>query len=296
MPQLQTNGITVEYDTFGHEGDRPLLLVMGLGAQMILWDEEFCARLADDGHFVVRYDNRDVGLSTKFDDAPAPDMATLVGQLMAGETPDVPYTLDDMAADGIGVLDHLGIDSAHVCGASMGGMIVQAMALNHPERVRSMVSIMSSTGNPELPPATPEAMAALTSPVPTDLDGFVTRTLDVARAIGSPGFPFDEERLRARAKRTYERSVYADGTARQMAAIVAHGNRAPRLAGVSTPTLVIHGDADPLVPLAGGEDTHRSVPGAELVVIEGMGHDLPVGAWDRIVAAVGEHTRAHHGA
>lgn len=294
MPKLQTNGITVEYDTFGEESDRPLLLVMGLGAQMIHWDEAFCEQLAGRGHFVIRFDNRDAGLSTRFDDAPAPDLAMLMAARTEGQTPEVPYTLDDMADDAVGVLDGLGIDRAHVCGASMGGMIVQTMAIRHPARLRSMVSIMSTTGDPELPQATPEAMGALTSPVPDDLDGYIERTLGVSRALGSPGFDFDEARARERAKRTFERSVYPQGTARQMAAIVAAGNRGPKLNEVQTPTLVIHGDADPLVPVDGGRDTHRAVPESALVIIEGMGHDLPVGAWDRIVDAISLHTSNHH--
>jgi pimeloyl-ACP methyl ester carboxylesterase len=292
MPQLQTNGITVEYDTFGSESDRPLLMVMGLGAQMILWDEEFCAMLADRGHFVIRYDNRDVGLSTKFDDAGVPDMMALMAARMAGQTPEVAYSLDDMADDGIGVLDALGIDGAHVCGASMGGMIVQNMAIRHPQRVHSMTSIMSTTGNPELSPAKPEAMGALMTPAPTDFDGYVARTLDVSRIIGSTGFEFDEARARARAQRTFERSVYPQGTARQMAAIVAGGNRAPLLRDVQIPSLVIHGDIDPLVPVDGAHDTHASLPNAELLIIEGMGHDLPMGAWERIVGAIAARTGA----
>lgn len=294
MPQLQTNGITVEYDTFGRDSDRPLLMVMGLGAQMILWDEEFCERLAKRGHYLIRYDNRDVGLSTKFDDAPAPDLAMLMAARVEGRTPEVPYTLEDMADDAVGVLDGLGIDRAHVCGASMGGMIVQTMAIRHPQRLRSMVSIMSTTGDPDLPPATPEAMGALMSPVPDDLEGYIERTLGVSRAIGSPGFEFDEARARARAKRIFERSLYPEGTARQMAAIVAAGSRAPKLREVKTPTLVIHGDADPLVPVEGGRATHRAVPDSGLVIIEGMGHDIPVGAWDQIVDAITLHTGNHH--
>lgn len=294
MPQLQSNGITIEYETFGSPDGRPLLMVMGLGAQMVLWDEEFMQMLADRGHHVIRYDNRDVGLSTKFDDAPVPDLPAMMASVMAGETPEVPYTLDDMADDAIGVLDHLGIDRAHVCGASMGGMIVQTMAIRHPDRLRSMTSIMSTTGNPEVPPATPEAMGALMSPVPDDLEGYIVRSLEVSRAIGSTGFEFDEARARARAERTYHRSVYPEGTARQMAAIVAAGNRAPKLAAVSTPSLVIHGDIDPLVPVEGAHDTHRSLPNAELMIIEGMGHDLPMGAWERIVDGISALTEASH--
>lgn len=294
MPQLETNGIRVEYDTFGSEGDRPLLLVMGLGAQMIAWDEEFCERLAARGHHVIRFDNRDIGLSTKFDDAPVPDLAALTVALQEGRQPEVPYSLDDMADDAVGVLDALGIDRAHVCGASMGGMIVQAMAIRHPQRLRSLTSIMSTTGNPEVPPATPEAMAALTSVVPPDLEGYVQRSLDVARTIGSTGFELDETRARERARRTFERSLYPEGTVRQMAAVIAHGNRGPALEAVELPALVIHGSADPLVHPDGGRDTHRALRNSELLMVEGMGHDLPVAAWDEIIRAITLHTASHH--
>lgn len=294
MPRVTVNDITLEYDSFGSRDGRPLLLVMGLGAQMIHWDEAFCEGLAERGHHVIRFDNRDSGLSTKFDDAPVPDMGALVAALTAGQKPEVPYTLDDMAADAFGLLDALEIERAHIAGASMGGMIVQAMVLNQPERVRSLTSIMSTTGNPALPPASPEAMAALTSPVPADLDGYLARTLEVARVIGSPGFSFDEARARERAQRTFERSVYPYGTARQMAAIVAHGNRRPLLERITVPTLVIHGSADPLVPVHGGRDTHEAIPGSEWLQIEGMGHDLPPEVWAPITDAISRLTERNH--
>ena len=294
MPRVSANGITLEYDSFGSAKDRPLLLVMGLGAQMIHWDEAFCEGLAQRGHHVIRFDNRDAGLSTRFDDAPVPDMGALVTQLMTGQKPDVPYTLDDMAHDAFGLLDALDVERAHIAGASMGGMIVQAMALAHPERVRTLTSIMSSTGNPALPPASPEAMGALTSAVPVDLDGYLARSVEVARVIGSPGFPFDEARTRERARLAFERGVYPQGTARQMAAIVAHGNRRPRLEQLEIPALVIHGSADPLVPVHGGRDTLESLRGAEWLEIEGMGHDLPPGTWEPITAAISRLTERHH--
>ena len=290
MARVRANGIEIEYDSFGRAADRPLVLVMGLGGQMILWDDGFCEALAERGHYVVRFDNRDVGLSTKFDDAGIPNVLELMQQSAAGAKPAVPYTLDDMADDAAGLLDALGLDSVHLCGASMGGMIAQTVAIRHGRRLRSLTSIMSSTGNPSLPPAKAEAMAVLMTPPPGDRAGSIEASVVTWRTIGSPGFPFDEARIRERAGRLYDRSFYPQGTARQMAAILAHGNRAPKLREVGTPTLVIHGGADPLVPIEGGRDTARAIPGAELLVIEGMGHDLPEGAWPTLVGAISEHT------
>jgi pimeloyl-ACP methyl ester carboxylesterase len=288
MARVRANGIELEYDTFGAERGRPLLLVMGLGGQSLMWDEGFCEALAERGHFVVRYDNRDVGLSTKFDHAGTPNvMALMLGGPSAAP---VPYTLDDMADDAAGLLDALGLEAAHVCGASMGGMIGQTLAIRHGARVRSLVSIMSSTGNPSLPPAQPEAMAVLTAPPPADRASSLDAAVRTWRTIGSPGFPFDEAKIRARAGRLFDRSFHPEGVARQLAAIIASGSRVEKLRAVTAPTLVIHGAADPLVPLAGGEDTARAIPGAQLLVIEGMGHDLPEGAWPRIVDAISEHT------
>ena len=294
MPQTTANGITIEFDTFGDPAERPLLLVMGLGAQMTRWRPEFCEQLADHGHYVIRFDNRDVGLSHKFDHAGVPNMAQIFMQAQAGQPVSAPYSLDDMADDATGVLDALGIERAHVCGASMGGMIVQTMALRHPHRLRSMTSIMSTTGNPELPPATPEAMAALMSPAGTTLNEVLERAVSVQRIIGSPGYPDDADAIRARAQSDYERCFYPVGVARQMAAIAASGNRKPRLASVATPTLVIHGKDDALVPLAGGIDTHAAIPGANLAVFDGMGHDLPEPLWNEIIALIARHTEQHH--
>jgi pimeloyl-ACP methyl ester carboxylesterase len=290
MASVRANGIEIEVERFGPESGRPLLLVMGLGGQALMWDDGFCESLVDQGHHVIRFDNRDVGLSTKFGAAGIPDVTALMMRAAAGETLEVPYTLDDMADDAVGLLDALDIETAHVCGASMGGMIVQALAIRHAARLRSMTSIMSTTGRPDLPPGRPEAMAVLMLPPPTDRAGSLDAAVRTWRTIGSPGFPFDEEKIRARAGRLFDRSFYPEGTARQLAAVVAGGNRTDRLRDVTTPTLVIHGAEDPLIPLSGGQATADSIPGATLLVIEGMGHDLPEGAWPRLVGAISEHT------
>jgi pimeloyl-ACP methyl ester carboxylesterase len=290
MAKVRANGIELEYDSFGAATDRPLLLIMGLGGQMIMWDEGFCEALAQRGHFVVRFDNRDVGLSTKFGAKGIPNVIELMQRSATGQKLEVPYTLDDMADDAAGLLDALGLETAHVCGASLGGMIAQSVAIRHGQRLRSLTSIMSTTGNPSVPPAKPEAMAVLMTPPPTDRAGSLDAAVRTWRTIGSPGFPFDEAKIRARAGRLYDRAFYPEGSARQLAAILAHGSRVEKLRGVSAPTLVIHGAADPLVPLEGGRDTARTIPGAELVVIEGMGHDLPEGAWPQLVGAISEHT------
>ncbi|MBT5155804.1 MAG: alpha/beta fold hydrolase [Gammaproteobacteria bacterium] len=286
MPRIKANNLTIEFETFGEPDAKPLLLVMGLGAQMIAWDENFCQQLADAGHFVIRYDNRDVGLSTYFDDHGVPDFKELAVELMTKGSVEVPYTLDDMAMDGISLLDELGIEQAHICGASLGGMIVQAMAINHGNRILSMTSIMSTTGNPDLPPAHPEAMEALTSERADDPQHAMNRAVEVSKIIGSTGFERDEERIRTKALESYDRAYYPDGVTRQMAAVMAHGDRRPGLNQLQLPCLVIHGDIDPLVPVTGAHDTHQNVPGAELMIIEGMGHDMPKGAWHQIVEGI----------
>jgi pimeloyl-ACP methyl ester carboxylesterase len=289
MPRIATNGVELEYEAFGVARAPAILLIMGLGAQMILWDEEFCEALAGRGYRVIRFDNRDVGLSTKLEHAGVPNMATALGAVAQGRLPSAPYTLHDMADDTEGLLGALGIDAAHVVGASMGGMIAQTLAIRHPQRIRTLTSIMSTTGNPELPRATPAAMQVLMTPAPTHREGFIEHHVEVSKVIGSPGFPFNAERVRARGARVFDRGGSPAGIARQMVAILASGNRKPALASVRAPTLVIHGDADPLVPIAAGHDTAEAVPGAELLVIEGMGHDLPREAWPRLVDAIAKH-------
>ncbi len=273
MSQAAANGIQIEYETFGDRDSRPLLLTMGLGAQLVLWDEAFCEALANRGHFVIRYDNRDVGLSTKFEEKGVPDLMSIMRNRDAAPAP--PYTLDDMADDAAGLLDALGIESAHVCGASMGGMVVQTLALRHRDRVRSMTSIMSTTGNKDLPPADPAVAARLMMEPASSREEAIERMAETFKVIGSPGFDFDEAGVRERAARSYDRCFLPSGQARQLAAILAQSNRVPELGKLDLPTLVVHGEADPLVPVEGGKDTAASIPGAELMIVPGMGHDLP---------------------
>lgn len=282
MPNAAANGLTIEYETHGDPADPALLLVMGLGAQLVYWPEEFCEALAKRGFFVIRYDNRDVGLSSRTD-GPAPD----VFKAFAGDTSQASYTLTDMAADGIGLLDALGIDAAHVAGASMGGMIAQHMAIHHPERVRTLCSIMSTpTGDMSSDPASPEANAVLLRPPPGSREEALSQSVEAARVVGSPGFHVDEEEVRARAGRAYDRAFHPLGAAHQLVAILASGDWRAQLGSVEVPALVIHGDADPLVRPSWGKATAESIPGAELLMVEGMGHDLPRGAWDILVNAI----------
>ena len=296
MTQIQANGITLEYDERGDPAAPPILLVMGLGAQMTLWPAELVEALVERGFRVIRYDNRDIGLSQKFEGAKAPGMVRLLLLGRLGFKPRVPYTLADMAADGIGLLDALGIAKAHVVGASMGGMIAQHMAFSHPERVLSLTSIMSTTGNRKLPSGSKEAIGALTRrPASMDEEVLVEHGLKVARAIGSPGYRLDDDKVRERTRALIKRSFYPAGLPRQFAAIVADGDRRERLRSVKAPTLVIHGEADPLVPLPGGEDTARTIAGARLKIIPGMGHDLPLALVDEIADAVAAHARAAAG-
>jgi pimeloyl-ACP methyl ester carboxylesterase len=288
MAQAFANGITIEYDTFGDRNDPALVLVMGLGAQMVFWEEDFCREIAGRGFHVIRFDNRDCGLSTHFPEKGIPDVVRAVMASLGGGKVEAPYTLGDMAADTVGLLDALGIARAHVVGASMGGMIAQTVAIRFPERVRSLVSIMSTTGNPQVPQAKPDAMTALLSPPPPDRAGFLEHMVRTFRIIGSPGFEFDEASFRDRVGLAYDRSYDPGGVARQLVAILGDGNRKERLRSVRVPTLVIHGKDDPLVPVEGGADTADAIPGARLLVIEGMGHDLPRGTWRRIVDGIAD--------
>ena len=291
MPRAQANGMELEYDTTGEPGAPPLLLVMGLGAQMTAWDDELCQRFAGEGFFVIRFDNRDVGLSTKVEPAAGFDVMTAIGAALTGQPVHAPYLLADMADDAFALLDELGVERAHVVGASMGGMIAQTMAIARPERVATLTSIMSTTGNREVGAATPEALAILMARPPSDRDEYVTNAIATSRLLHGPVLPFDEERAAARAAGFYDRCFHPAGVGRQLVAIMASGDRTEALARVHVPTLVIHGDADPLVDHSGGVATAAAVAEAELLTIEGMGHDLPVEKWDDVVGAVVAHTR-----
>lgn len=290
MPNVTANGIQIEYDTFGDSSFPALLLIAGNGAQMILWEADFCELLAQKSLLVIRFDNRDSGLSTKFDEAGVPDMMAVIQAAREGKPVESAYSLDDMADDAVGLLDALGIERAHICGLSMGGMIAQVISCRHPKRVISLTSIMSTTGNPDLPQGKPEAIAAVVAPAPQERQAYIEHYVNTWRRIWSPGFPFEEKRVRRFLEQSYDRSYYPQGMARQNAAIIASGDRRPQLSVVKVPTLVIHGADDPLIPVDGGKDTARVIPGASLLIINGMGHDLPKGVWGEIVSAVSNHT------
>jgi pimeloyl-ACP methyl ester carboxylesterase len=291
MSSVTANGIQIEYETFGNPSGRPLLLIIGFSGQMIEWDEDLCKGLAKRGHYVIRYDNRDAGLSTKFEGAGAPNIGETVGKLMKGEEIKPPYTLEDMADDGAGLLDALGIPKAHICGMSMGGMIAQTIAIRHPSRVLSLISIYSTTGNRELPQAKPEILELLLSRPPNERQAYIEHQLKIFKAIAGPGFGVDETWTRKIAGESFDRSFYPPGAARQLVAILLQKDRRTALASLKVPALVIHGTADPLMPVEGGKDTAQAIPGSQLMLIEGMGHDLPHGgAWPRIVEAITTHT------
>jgi pimeloyl-ACP methyl ester carboxylesterase len=276
MPQVNVNGLDIEYESFGREGDPAILLIMGLASQLTLWPEALCSGLAARQFRVIRFDNRDIGKSTHLSDKGAPDLAALMARLLSGQPVEPPYTLNAMAADAMGLLDAIGVDRAHIVGASMGGMIAQLVAVHYPARTKSLVSIMSTTGRRDLPPAKPEAMAAImTPPASLGREDRIEGAVRIWRAIGSPGYPASDAELRALAEREVDRGPYEPaGTARQMAAVIAAPPRNEILKNVRAPTLVIHGADDPLVPVAGGEDTAASIPGAELIINPGMGHDF----------------------
>ena len=287
---MTNRDIEIEYDTFGDPDESPLLLIMGFTAQMTAWPEPFCAQLADAGHYVIRFDNRDCGLSSKTAGTPPNVMAMMMSALAGNPVEGAPYTLSDMAIDAMAVLDALEIDAAHVAGASMGGMIAQQTAIDHPDRVRSLVSIMSTTGDPSVGQGKPEVTSALLATPPADRDGAIRRNVDLGRVISGP--LFDEELAREAAAAAYDRSFHPIGAAFQLAAMMASGDRTPRLRQLPHSTLVIHGEADPLITPSGGEATAEAIPGAELLMLEEMGHDLPRPLWPTFVEAIKRLTSA----
>ncbi|WP_326777824.1 alpha/beta fold hydrolase [Streptomyces sp. NBC_01445] len=292
MPLVEVSpGMSLAYETFGGPSDPPVLLVMGFGAQMIAWHEDFCRALADRGRYVIRYDNRDCGLSTKFDEHPV-DMGRFIAAVSSGDIASalamVPYALTDMAADGLNLLTALGIERAHVIGTSMGGMIAQKMAITEPARVLTLTSMMSSTGEPEYGQSVPEAQAVLLSPKPADREGYIAAAdrelLWASRRYG------DAALLRELAARSYDRAYYPAGVGRQLGAMILDGSRAEALRTLRVPTLVIHGLDDTLIAPSGGERTAELVPGAKLLLIPDMGHDRPRELWPEIIGAVRTHT------
>jgi pimeloyl-ACP methyl ester carboxylesterase len=278
----RVGALDIAYETFGDPADPPVLLVMGLATQMVGWPDEFCRDLTDRGLHVIRFDNRDIGLSTHLTDEGMPDVLGL----MSGTGAPAPYALADLADDTVGLLDELGLDSAHVVGASMGGMIAQLVAIRAPERVRSLTSIMSTTGNPGVGRPSEAGAGVLFAPPAHDRETAVQRAVDTYRVIGSPGFEFDEPALRERAGLAFDRAYDPAGVARQLAAILTTPDRTADLGTLDVPTLVVHGAQDGLVDVSGGRATAAAIPGAELVVVEGMGHDLPREVWPRLVDAI----------
>ena len=289
MPSTKANGLDIVYETFGKKSDPALLLVMGLGGQLTMWPEALCKQLAEKNLYVIRYDNRDIGLSSFFDDKGVPNIMEMFADFSEGKpVKGNPYKLSDMAADAVGLLDALQIKKAHIAGVSMGGMIVQHIAFGFPERVLSMTSIMSSSGNSKLPQATPEASAALLAPPPEpfSFEAAVEMGVNTWKAIGSPAYPRPEAELRDWIAQQVKRSFHPDGTARQLAAILADGDRTERLKTIQAPSVVLHGKADPLVRVEAGEDTAKHIKGAELRLVEGMGHDIAEPLFPEFVAAI----------
>jgi len=275
MPKVKANNIELEYDTFGDSTSEPFVLINGLGSQLIRWPEEFCEMFVKKGFYVIRFDNRDVGLSTKFEHLGIPN-----------STKSKNYTFDDMADDTVGLLDALGIEKAHICGVSMGAAITQTIGYRHPDRVLSLAPIAGTTGNPDLPSGKTKIMRKLLTPAPTEREANIEHWAKFRKIINGTGFPYDENTERELSARCYDRMFYPQGKTRQLFATLAHGNRKPRLSSITAPTVVIHGSDDPLFPYATGKDIADSIPGSEFVLIEGMGHSFPPETWPTIVSAI----------
>lgn len=290
MPKAKSNGLELHYEEDGNPDDPVMLLIMGFGAQLTLWPDELVEALVSHGFRVIRYDNRDVGLSEKLDGVKAPGVVKMTLLSKLGITPKVPYTLADMADDAAGLLDALEIDRAHIVGASMGGMIGQHFAARHAKRCLSFTQIFSTTGNPKLPAAKKEALQALiTRPKSTEEDALVEHGMMLARTIGSPDYPTEGDRLRDRTRTSVQRSFYPEGPTRHLSAIIADGDRRAMIKDIDVPTLVLHGEGDPLVPCEGGRDTAACIPNAKLKTIPGWGHDLPLELTDELADTIAVH-------
>lgn len=289
MPHVQANGIILEYELSGPVEGQPLLMIHGVGAQLIRWPQALCDALGAEGFRLLRYDSRDIGLSAHMLDAPIPNLAEVTAARKAGREPDLPYTLADLADDAAALLDALGIASAHVIGVSLGGMVAQQLAIAHPARVRSLVSVMSQNGSPDIPGSDPAALAKLAAVAPDpklDREGYLAHQVSLGRTLGSPLYPAPEAELRRLAGLAADRAYYPPGAARQLAAARGAPDRRPALRQLTCPTLVIHGSDDPLIPAICGQDTADNVPGAWYLQINGMGHDLPAPLTGIFAAAI----------
>ena len=283
----RVNGIDIAYDSFNDPSTTPVLLIMGLGAQMIDWREEFCSMVANHGYWIIRFDNRDVGKSQKLEEAGMPDLLELLNQINQGEKPNVPYSIDDMADDAIGILNFLNIEKAHVVGLSMGGMIAQTLAIIHPDRVFSLTSIMSSARY--MYPPSAEAAALLNKKSPESRDEYIEYALENSKVLGGPKYQHDDDLYREHAGRRFDRGLYPPGFARQLAAVMTQNDRRTELSKLNLPTLILHGDCDPLVPVDGGMETAEAVPNSKLRIIEGWGHGFPPIIWPTLVDELVAH-------
>lgn len=292
MAKAQANGIQIEYETFGECDHSPLVLIQGLSCQLVAWPAAFCQFLAGLGYYVIRFDNRDVGLSTKMEGAELPDFARMYLSLKTGEPISIPYTIGDMAADTVGLMDSLNIEKAHVCGVSMGGMIAQTMAIENPQRMSSLISFQSTTGAADLPPSRPGVLEAMMKPAPSDRDLFIAYFKELNRLFSSGSAYYDPGVQADISSLSYDRCFYPEGVPRQFAAVMASGNRREALGEVRIPSLALHGDVDALLPWEHGQDTAKAIPGAKLIVINGLGHGSAYPAlWNDIAAAMDAHMR-----
>lgn len=286
---IEANGIQLAYDAFGNPADPPILLVMGLGMQMLAWDELFCEHLAIRGYWVIRFDNRDIGRSTKFNTAVTPGLWQMLSAGLFHRPLSAPYRLKDMAADTLGLMDALGIRAAHIVGVSMGGMIAQEIAIRHPNRLLTMTSIMSTTGEPHLPQAKLNMRLRLLKRSPNERYAYESHIVNLFKLLNGAFYPFDEDRVRRLAANSFKRCYYPKGIARQLAAVIASGSRKNKLGAINTPTLVIHGKADPLIPVAHGQATADAIPNARLHMIPGMAHTMPQAVWPEIIDTIAKH-------